>query len=341
MSDAARIIGWAGSPECGGKAARVMEYMLAGEGADEAYAAILRAMAAREQSDAELTDMLDTMRRFMSPAGAAGRGAVDVCGTGGDGLGTFNISTAAAFAAAAAGATVAKHGNRSSTGGSGSAEIFEGLGVDVTSCDVDGMLDRCGISFMFAPRYHPAARHVAAARRALGMRTVFNTLGPLCNPAGVLRQLVGVSDASMVSRMPRILARAGAESIACVMSGEGADELLAVSGNLVCTYRDGKYRNAVVRPEDLGIPRAEMSEVLPGGRDPMAMFVDVVCGRAGSGAVHTAAMNAGAGLHVAGLADGIPEGFAAAMEAIESGKAEGLLDRFVRMYGDPETLEGV
>ena len=171
------VIRLAGAAGCGGGAARVMEYMLAGEGTDETYASILGAMASREQSDGELGAMLDAIRGFMVRVEWNGDPAIDVCGTGGDGLGTFNVSTAAAFVAAAAGAVVAKHGNRSSSGGSGSAEIFEGLGVDVTACPVERMLETYRICFMFAPRYHRAARHVAAARRMLGRRTVFNTLG--------------------------------------------------------------------------------------------------------------------------------------------------------------------
>lgn len=335
------VIRLAGAADCGGRAARVMEYMLAGEGTDETYAAILGAMASREQSDGELGAMLDAIRGFMVRVEWNGDPAIDVCGTGGDGLGTFNVSTAAAFVAAAAGAVVAKHGNRSSSGGSGSAEIFEGLGVDVTACPVERMLETYRICFMFAPRYHRAARHVAAARRMLGKRTVFNALGPLCNPAGVRRQLVGVSDTGMVERMPRILAGCGAERVVCVMSEEGADELLAVSGNVVCSYVDGTYRTGTVRPEDVGARRATMSDVLLGGRDPLAAFAGAVCGRAGTGAVHTVAMNAGAGLYAAGLAGDLRGGFGDALEAIESGRAEKLLYGFAKRYGNVAVLEGM
>ncbi|MBI1658125.1 MAG: anthranilate phosphoribosyltransferase [Thaumarchaeota archaeon] len=333
------IIHLAGAAGCEGKAARVMEYMLAGEGTDDTYAAILRAIASREQSDGELKTMLDTIRGFMVSVEWNGNPAIDVCGTGGDGLGTFNISTAAAFVAAASGATVAKHGNRSSSGSSGSAEIFQGLGVDIMACPVEQMLDICRICFMFAPRYHKAARHVAAARRTLGMRTVFNTLGPLCNPAGVRRQLVGVSDINMVGRMPRILAGCGAERVICVMSAEGADEFLPVSKNVVCSYVDGRYHTSTVRPEDVGARRATMPDILLDGRDPLVMFAGAVCGRADIGAVHTVAMNAGAGLYAAGLAENIRDGFRDALESIESGNAEKLLYQFTKRYGDAATLE--
>ena len=333
------MIRLAGAAGCGGRADRVMEYMLAGEGTDDTYAAILGALASREQSDGELETMLHAIRGFMVQVGWNGNPAIDVCGTGGDGLGTFNISTAAAFVAAASGATVAKHGNRSSSGNSGSAELFQGLGVDITACPVERMLDTCRICFMFAPRYHTAARHVAAARRTLGIRTIFNTLGPLCNPAGVRRQLVGVSDQNMVDRMPRILAGCGAERVVCVMSAEGADELLAVSGNAVCSYVDGEYHTSVVRPEDVGARRATISDILLGGRDPLAMFAGAVCGRADTGAVHTVAMNAGAGLYAAGLAKDLREGFGDALESIESGAAEKLLHQFTKLYGNETILE--
>lgn len=339
MSIQEDIIHLAGTAGCGGKAARVMEYMLAGEGTDETYSAILRAIASREQSDGELEAMLGTIRGFMVSVEWNGDSAIDVCGTGGDGLGTFNVSTAAAFVAAASGTTVAKHGNRSSSGSSGSAEIFQGLGVDIMACPVEQMLDICRICFMFAPRYHKAARHVAAARRTLGMRTIFNTLGPLCNPAGVRRQLVGVSDADMVGRMPRILAGCGAERVICVMSAEGADELLPVSNNAVCSYVDGRYHTSTVRPEDVGAHQARMSDILLDGRDPLTVFAGAVCGRTNVGAVHTVAMNAGAGLYAAGLAEDIREGFGDALESIESGSAEKLLHQFTKRYGNATILE--
>ena len=326
--------------DCGGRADHVMEYMLAGRGTDETNASILRAMASRKQSDGELASMLDTMRRFMTPVRCDDDASVDVCGTGGDGLNTFNISTAAAFVAAAAGAVVAKHGNRSSSGNAGSAEIFEGMGVDTMTCPAEDMLTVCRICFMFAQRYHPAARNVAAARRMLGTRTVFNTLGPLCNPAGVRRQLVGVSDHTLVSRIPRILAGNGAQKVVCVMSQEGADELLPVSTNVVCTYEDGRYDVRVVRPEDVGARRTGMSDVLLKG-DPLEAFAGAVSGRANTGMVHAVSMNAGAGLAAAGLAGDLKDGFADALEAVESGAAGRLLQKFVKQYGDPATLEAV
>ena len=336
MSDVKALAAMEG---CGGQAARIMEYMLAGEGTDDTNAAILRAMASRRQSDGELASMLEVIRRFMTPVEWRGAAPIDVCGTGGDGLGTFNISTAAAFVAAAAGAVVAKHGNRSSSGNAGSAEIFERMGVDIMACPAEEMLDVCGICFMFAQRYHPAARNVAAARRMLGIRTIFNTLGPLCNPAGVRRHLVGVSDHAMVSQMPRILAGSGAQKVVCVMSQEGADELLPVSKNTVCTYEDGRYDVCTVRPEDVGARRADISDILLGGTDPLKAFTEAVSGRARAGMVHTVAMNAGAGLVAAGLAGDLREGFADALEAVESGAAERLLCMFAKEYGDPATLE--
>lgn len=333
------MIELAAAASCGGQAGRVMEYMLSGEGDDDAYAEILEAMASRRQSDAEVAAMLDTVKKFMVRVGWDGEAAIDVCGTGGDGLGTFNISTAAAFVAAAAGATVAKHGNRSSSGSFGSAEVFERLGINITDCPVEQMLKTHRICFMFAPRYHMAARHVAGARRMLRTRTIFNTLGPLCNPAGVRRQMVGVSDADMVERIPRILAGCGAERVICVMSAEGADELLPVSNNMVCSYADGVYHTSVVRPEEIGATKTAMSDILLDGRDPQGVFVDSVCGRAGRGATHTVAMNAGAGLYVSGSAETLQEGFADALEVIESGRAGTLLLDFVRRYGNAGVLD--
>ena len=327
------IIRLAAAPGCGGEATRIMRYMLEGRGTDHTNAEILRAISSRDITDDELYQMLYGMREFMTRAKSP-EGAIDVCGTGGDGLRTFNISTAAAFVAAAGGACVAKHGNRSSSGGWGSADIFEGLGIDIDGCSVECMMQTHRICFMFAPRYHTAVRNVAGARRMLGGRTIFNILGPLCNPAGVLRQMVGVSDMGMVERMPRILVRGGATHVMCVVSQEGADELLAVSANRVCTYVDGAYRTETIRPEDVGARPTQMSDILLGDRNPYDMFVQAVCGVASVGIIHTVAMNAGAALVVAGLADDLDGGFEDALNVIESGRAQRLLYGFAQEYGD-------
>ncbi len=325
-------------------AARLMRHMLAGKGTDESNAAILGWLADKGETDGEIAGMLEVMGQFMTSMKCRYPDAIDMCGTGGDGMQTFNVSTAASFVAAAAGARVAKHGNRSSSGGVGSADIFEMLGTDIEAGPrrAAALLERHRICFLFARRYHPAARHVAGARRMLNRRSVFNVLGPLCNPAGVRRQLVGVSTGEMLERMPRILAERGAGSVMSVTTEDGHDEFTVTSTNRVCTYRAGRFRTASVRPEDVGATRADASEIrVSGRRGSLEAFVGAVSGTAGAAVVQTAALNAAGGLVVAGLADGLQEGFEAATEAIKSGRARALLEGFVRDAGDISVLEGM
>ena len=325
-------------------AARLMRHMLAGKGTDESNAAILGWLADKGETDQEIAGMLEVMGQFMTSMECGHPDAIDMCGTGGDGMQTFNVSTAASFVAAAAGARVAKHGNRSSSGGVGSADIFEMLGVDIEAGpdEAAALLERHRICFLFARRYHPAARHVAGARKMLNRRSVFNILGPLCNPAGVRRQLVGVSGRDMLERMPRILAERGASSVMSVTSEDGHDELSVTSTNVVCTYQEGRFRTASVRPEDVGAARAGASEIRVNGRQgSLKAFVGAISGTAGAAVVQTAALNAAGGLFVAGLADNLPEGFGMATDAINSGRARGLLEGFVRDAGDISVLEGM
>lgn len=330
-------------------AAQVMRHMLSGEGTDASNAAILGGLADKGETDEEISGMLEVMREFMTRVECPyGRDElIDMCGTGGDGMQTFNVSTAASFVAAAAGARVAKHGNRSSSGGVGSADILEMLGVDIEAGPgrAAALLGRHRICFLFARRYHPAARHVAGARRLLKRRSVFNILGPLCNPAGVAKQLVGVSSADLLERMPRIMGMMGARSVMSVISADGHDELTVTASNRACLYQDGRVRMMEVRPEDVGARRAAAGEIRVDGsgnrRRSLEAFVGAVCGTAGQAVVQTAALNAAGGLVVAGIAGDIREGFQAATEAIESGRAQSLLEGFVRDAGDPATLEGM
>ena len=330
---------------------QVMRHMLSGEGTDASNAAILEGLADKGETDEEISGMLGVMREFMTrvecPYGADQM--IDMCGTGGDGMQTFNVSTAASFVAAAAGARVAKHGNRSSSGGVGSADVLEMMGVDIEAGPrrVAALMGRHRICFLFARRYHPAARHVAGARRLLKGRSVFNILGPLCNPAGVARQLVGVSSADLLERMPRIMGGMGARSVMGVISADGHDEFTVTASNRACLYLDGRVRMMEVRPEDVGARRADAAEIRVEGsgnggrRRSLEAFVGAVCGTAGRAVVQTAALNAAGGLVVAGIAGDIGEGFQAATEAIESGRAQSLLEGFVRDAGDPATLEGM
>lgn len=337
-------------------AAAAMRDVLSGSAPDAQVARLLSLLAERGETDGELEGMLDAMmERCVSP-GPVPDGAIDVCGTGGDGAGTFNVSTAAAFVASAAGATVAKHGNRSSSGGAGSADMLEALGVDLSATPemAASAVSGCGIGFMFAPAFHPAMKAAAAARRALaGTRTALNLLGPLANPARVRRQLVGVSSEAHLERLPAMLARRGSECAMGVRSANGLDELSTCSaGRAVVAassaggdHGAGAPRGALaridVRPADLGLQESGLAEIVPRGpREALRMMVGAIDGTACRAAVETAALNAGAALVVAGIAGSIRDGLEAALGVVRSGAASRRLDEFVGAHGRRELLEG-
>lgn len=317
--------------------------MLSGGAPDREAADFLAALADRGETDGELLAMLDAMMGFADRVDLrTGRTAIDMCGTGGDGQQTFNVSTAASFVVAAAGGAVAKHGNRSSSGISGSADVLEYLGCDLGRGpgEAAAALERHGICFMFAQRFHPAMRHVAGARRLLrGRRTAFNLLGPMANPAGVKRQLVGVSSADLLSRMPSLLRRRGAEAVMAVRSEGGMDELSTSSANRAVTMVGGSVSAESFRPEDVGLHRSSPADIRIRTMEEAARsFVGALDGTAGRAAVETTALNAAGGLVVAGVADGIGEAVGVALEAISDGRAIKTLRGFVGDAGDPSRL---
>ena len=316
-------------------------------------------MSAKGETDSELASMLGvTMQRAVRLHPNVRGPIIDVCGTGGDMQRTFNVSTAASFVAAAASScgpsrdrfAVAKHGNRSSSGASGSADVFEALGYDNSAgpSRVQEILERCGICFVFAQRFHPAMRHVASARRALGKRTVFNLLGPLANPAGPSRQLVGVSTEDLLDRIPIILAGRGAEVTMTVMSAEGMDELSTSSSNAVRMSRgtggsgSGGSRRFTVRPEEVGLHRSDISEIrVADAPESARSVVGAIDGTAGRAVIETAVFNAAGALVVAGAADSLKDAVPVCMDAVRSGRASAKLDSFVRHAGSMEMLEGI
>ena len=340
------------------QAERVAGAMLDGETSHEQNARFLGCMSAKGETDAELASMLGVMMQRAVRLHPDVRGPIiDVCGTGGDMQRTFNVSTAASFVAAAASScgpardrfAVAKHGNRSSSGASGSADVFEALGYDNSAepSRVQEILERCGICFVFAQRFHPAMRHVASARRALGKRTVFNLLGPLANPAGTSRQLVGVSTEDLLDRIPIILAGRGAEVTMTVMSAEGMDELSTSSSNAVRVSHgtggsDSGSRRFTVRPEDVGLHRSDISEIrVADAPESARAVVGAIDGTAGRAVTETVVFNAAGALVVAGAADSLKDAVPLCMDAVRSGRASAELDSFVRHAGSAEMLEGI
>jgi anthranilate phosphoribosyltransferase len=256
---------------------------------------------------------------------------VDIVGTGGDRAHTINVSTLSALVVAGAGGRVCKHGNRAASSATGSADLLEALGVriDCGPEEVTRCVAEAGIGFCFAPRFHPAMRHAGPPRRELGIATAFNFLGPLANPAGVRRLMIGVADPAMAERMVGVLAARGGERVLVVHGDDGLDELTISTTSQVVDLRDGKVRDYIVDPKELGITPAP-TEALVGG-DPAtnaALARRVLAGDAGPHR-DVVCLNAGAGLVVAGMADDLAQGFQAAQAAIDGGGAAAALDRLV------------
>ncbi len=298
-----------------------------GAASDVQIASLLTAMRVRGETLAELLGAVQAARARMARVDAP-PGTIDVCGTGGDGLGTLNVSTAVAFVAAACGVNVAKHGNRALSSRSGGADVLAALGVRVPPGDAASVLAQHGLVFLFAPDHHPALRHAAAARAALGFRTLFNLVGPLCNPAGVRRQLLGVFDPIWLEPVARVLGELGAEH-AWVVHGQGLDELTLDGETQICAWRDGDAKRFAVTPDMAGLPAAPVSAILGGdAAHNAARLLALLQGE--RGAYHdTVVLNAAAALVVAGRVApgiaGIAEGAKLAAEALRCGAALSLL----------------
>ena len=310
------------------EAADLMRRMMDEELTPVQLGAFLVALRAKGETADEVVGFARTMRsraRQIETKGAL----ADTCGTGGDGRGTFNISTAAALIVAACGQTVAKHGNRAASGRCGSADVLEALGVDV-ALPPEGVarcIDEVGMGFLFAPAFHPAMKFAAGSRRELGVRTVFNLLGPLTNPARPRYQLMGVSSADLLDLMANALLKLGVESALVVHSADGTDEISLAGPTMVREVRDGTVRSYQVGPEDFELAPAD-PEAVRGG-DPetnAAILLSIVEGQRGP-TRDAAVMNAGAALYAAGRAPGFQEGAAQAAAALDSGAALQTLQR--------------
>jgi anthranilate phosphoribosyltransferase len=308
--------------------------LMDGELDEPTKAALLMGLAVKGETAQEIAGAAAAMRRRVIPIPHRREGVIDTCGTGGDGKGTFNISTAAAFVAAAAGAPVAKHGNRSVSSRSGSADVLTALGVEVGVPPerAAAALDEIGIAFLFAPALHPAMREVMPVRTALGVRTVFNLLGPLTNPAGARRQLLGVFARQRVPMLAAVLAELGSEHAMVVHGSDGLDEITLTGPTHVAELRDGAVREYDLDPADLGFERV-VPEDLAGG-EPIAnaaALERVLAGEPGPLAEITV-LNAGAAIYVGGLAPDLASGVAAARRAVAGGGAAAKLDALREIY---------
>lgn len=309
-----------------------MEVVMAGAATPAQMAGLLMALRLKGERPEEIVGFARAMRRHaVAVAPAGGRVVFDCCGTGGDGKGTFNVSSAAALVIAACGVAVAKHGNRSVSSRCGSADVYQALGVDVDAPAerVARSLDDAGIGFFFAPTFHPSMRHAGAARRELGVRTAFNLLGPLTNPAGATRQLVGVPRPELTELLARALAMLGSDHAWVVHGADGIDEIATSGYTKVSECRGGFVRTFYLHPSDVGVPKAAPADIAGGDADENARLMrEVLEGRRGPYR-DVVVLNAGAGLLVAGAARSVGEGIAMAGAAIDEGRALGALEKMV------------
>ena len=312
-----------------GDAARVLREVMEGNAEEAETAAFLIALRTKGETVHEIAGLAATMRELALPVRAAGD-LVDTAGTGG-GRPTFNVSTTAAFIAAGAGCRVAKHGNRSATSQCGSADVLEALGarIDLEPDEVAGCIEEVGFGFMFAPKHHAATRFVVPVRKALGVRTIFNFLGPLTNPAGARRQVIGVSDPSKLETLASALAELGAESALVVSSADGLDEFSVSGSTRVVELRDGRLKSYDVSPDEVGLEPAGDGAVAAGDPQQNARVLrDVLSGTQGTER-SLAVINAAAAIYVGGRADSIAAGVERAQESIDSGAASGVLDAWL------------
>jgi anthranilate phosphoribosyltransferase len=315
-------------------AAAVLEEIMGGRASEVQTAAFLVGLRAKGETVAELTGLARAMRALAAPVDVDRDAVVDTAGTGG-GPATFNVSTTAALIAAGAGCAVAKHGNRSATSKSGSADLLEALGVriDLDPPDVSRCIEEVGFGFMFAPRHHEAMAHVVPVRKELGVRTIFNFLGPLTNPAGARRQLLGVSDRRYQETVAEALVGLDCERALVVSAAEGVDEISIDGETRVIEVREAGTEEWFVKPDDLGLEQAPLDTVAGGEpADNAAVTRSVLSGEEGP-ALDMALLNAAAAILVAGGADDLAGGLERAREAVGSGGAEKVLEQLVELSG--------
>lgn len=314
----------------------LMRQIMSGEMSPVMIAAITTALRVKKETIGEIAAAAQVMREFATKVPVRDASAVvDIVGTGGDGAHTFNISTASVFVCAAAGAKVAKHGGRSVSSKSGSADVLEALGVNLNLSPerIAECIEGVGIGFMFAPNHHGAMKHAAPVRRELGVRTLFNILGPLTNPAGAERQVLGVFHADLVGILIRVLQRLGAQRAFTVYGVEGLDEISNSGRTLIGELKDGRIQEYEIHPEDFNLPVHDPRVIRVGTvEESKAMVLAALEGRHGP-ARDIVALNAGATLYIAGLAESLAGGVEKALDTIASGAARAKLDEFVAFTG--------
>ncbi|KZZ41138.1 MAG: anthranilate phosphoribosyltransferase [Saccharospirillaceae bacterium] len=305
----------------------VMRQIMTGDCDDAQIGAFLVALRMKGETIDEIVGAVTVMRELASGVNIEVDNAVDIVGTGGDGANLFNVSTASSFIVAAAGGNVAKHGNRGVSSSSGSADLLEAAGVNLAlnSDQVAECIHQLGVGFMFAPQHHSAMKHAIGPRKALGLRTIFNVLGPMTNPAGVKNQLIGVFSKELVRPVAEVLQRLGAGHIMVVHSKDGLDEISLATETYACELKNGEIREFEIKPEDVGLERQDLTGLSIDSADESLALIKNALGKrdsdAGKKAADMLAINAGAAIYVAGLSVSFKDGVDMAEDAIYSGMA--------------------
>jgi anthranilate phosphoribosyltransferase len=324
------------------EAAAAMGEVMEGRAAPAQIAGLLVGLAMKGERPVEIVGLARAMRAHAIPMSRAYAGVFDTCGTGGDRSGTFNISSCAALVVAACGVPVAKHGNRSVSSRSGSADVFEALGVRVVA--LPAVVERClaevGIGFFFAPTFHPSMRHAAETRRQLGLRTAFNLLGPLTNPGGATRQLVGVSRPEFTELMARALLLLGSERAWVVHGADGLDEISTTGYTKISECRGGAVNTFYLHPTDVGLPKAPLSSLAGGDAQENAGIIRRILEGEPGPTRDVVLLNAGAAMFIAGAASSVEDGIARAARAIDRGDARRTLERLVMTSLAEESVAG-
>ncbi|RRV68210.1 anthranilate phosphoribosyltransferase [Stutzerimonas stutzeri] len=313
----------------------VMRQIMTGQCTDAQIGAFLMGMRMKSETIDEIVGAVQVMRELAEPVRFATEKLVDTCGTGGDGMNIFNVSTAASFVVAAAGGKVAKHGNRAVSGKSGSADLLEAAGVylDLTPEQVARSVDTVGVGFMFAPAHHGAMKHAAGPRRELGLRTLFNILGPMANPAGVRHQVLGVFSKALCRPMAEVLLRLGSKHVLVVHAQDGLDEISLAAPTHVAELKDGQIHEYDVQPEDFGIKSQSLIGLnVENAQGSLTLIRDALGRRQsenGQKAADMIVLNAGAGLYAADLATSLKQGVEMAHDALSTGLARDKLEELV------------
>jgi len=311
----------------------VMRTIMTGEATQAQIGGFLIGLRMKGETVDEIAAAAGVMRELAARVEVKAEHMVDTCGTGGDGASTFNISTTSAFVVAAAGGSVAKHGNRSISSKSGSADVLEAAGVNLqlNPDQVAECIEKVGVGFMFAPAHHSAMKHAIGPRKEMGVRTIFNVLGPLTNPAGAPNQVLGVFSEQWLEPLAEVLGKLGSQHVLVVHAEDGMDEISIGSATKVAELKDGKVTTYTITPEQFGIERGNVASLAVSGADDSLAVVKAVLNNEAGPAKDIVVLNAGAAIYAAGLADSLEAGIKQAAEVIASGKAAEKLDALVSL----------